>query len=80
MKCVYILQGLSHPNQRYVGLTANLDDRLKAHNAGRTPHTSQFRPWEIKAAISLDDDAKALAFERYLKTGSGRAFSFRHLL
>jgi hypothetical protein len=29
-------------------------------------------------AIKFEDDQKALAFEKYLKSGSGRAFANRH--
>lgn len=79
MKCVYILRSVSHPSQRYTGITHDLAERLAAHNSGKCPHTSKFAPWQIVAATYLADDAKATAFERYLKTGSGRAFAQRHL-
>ena len=76
---VYILQSLSHPNQNYIGHTEDLNARLTAHNAGQSPHTSKFRPWQIETALSFRSFDKALAFEKYLKTGSGRAFAKRHL-
>ncbi len=79
MKSVYLLQSISHPQQRYIGLTSNLKERLEAHNAGKSPHTSKFRPWRNVVAVRFDDDTKAVAFERYLKSGSGRAFANRHL-
>ena len=79
MKYVYLIQSLSHPHQRYIGLTSDIDARLTAHNAGQSPHTSQYRPWQLITAISFTDDEKAAAFERYLKTGSGWAFANRHL-
>ena len=78
MKCVYLLRSLSQPDQHYVGLTADIDARLKAHNTGKVPHTAKYLPWEVVVSISFDDEAKALAFERYLKSGSGRAFARRH--
>ena len=34
MKYVYLLQSISHPEQRYVGLTTNIEKRLTSHNAG----------------------------------------------
>jgi predicted GIY-YIG superfamily endonuclease len=76
---VYILQSLSKPNEIYTGITANLKMRLAEHNAGRVPHTSKFTPWEIRAATAFKNNERAVAFERYVKSGSGRAFLQRHL-
>jgi putative endonuclease len=75
---VYVLQSLSHPQQIYTGLTADLKKRLAEHNAGRAPHTSKFAPWEIRAAIAFKSKERAVAFERNLKNGSGLAFLHRH--
>lgn len=75
---VYLLRSLSHPDQRYVGLTHDLKIRLADHNAGRSPHTSKYPPWEIIVAVYFKDRDKAEAFERYLKHGSGHAFANRH--
>jgi hypothetical protein len=58
-------------------LTDDLDNRLKVHNQGGSPHTSKCRPWRRIASIRLEDDARAVEFERYLKTGSGCAFANR---
>jgi putative endonuclease len=78
MKYVYLLQSVSRPDQRYVGITEDLKERLSHHNSGRSPHTSRFMPWQIAVAIRFNDDRKAAAFERYLKSGSGHAFAIRH--
>jgi predicted GIY-YIG superfamily endonuclease len=75
---VYILSSLSDPDRRYTGCTGDLDKRLKAHNAGACPHTSKFAPWRVESAFAFRDEAKALAFERYVKSHSGRAFSKKH--
>jgi predicted GIY-YIG superfamily endonuclease len=77
--CVYTLQSLSQPNQIYTGQTENLQNRLNDHNAGKVPHTSKFRPWVIRSATAFKDKSRAMAYERYSKTGSGRAFLHRHL-
>jgi len=37
MKYVYLLQSISHSNQRYVSLTSDVQKRLTAHNAGQPP-------------------------------------------
>ncbi len=79
MKYVYLIRSLSAPDQRYVGVTSNLDDRLQAHNAGNSAHTSKYRPWQLVSYVCFRDDRRAIDFERYLKSGSGRAFANRHL-
>jgi predicted GIY-YIG superfamily endonuclease len=76
---VYILKSRSDPTRFYTGLTNDLGERLKAHNAGKVAHTSKFIPWEIKTALAFTDHVRARAFERYLKTASGRAFSKKQL-
>ena len=79
MRTVYLIRSLAHPGQTYVGATSDVDARLTAHNAGRSPHTAKFVPWELVVALKFTDTRKANAFERYLKSGSGRAFANRHL-
>jgi predicted GIY-YIG superfamily endonuclease len=60
-------------------LDKNLKQRLNEHNSGKVPHTSKFASWHIRSATAFQNKQRALAFERYLKTGSGRAFLKRHL-
>ena len=79
MKWVYLIRSLSSPDQRYVGVTSNLEDRLRAHNAGRSPHTSKYRPWKLVTYVCFQDEQRAIDFERYLKSGSGHAFANKHL-
>lgn len=76
---VYILQSIEYPNQFYTGLTNDVPDRLAAHNAGQSPHTSKYKPWRLLSAHYFDRPDAAASFERYLKTGSGRAFASKHL-
>ena len=76
---VYILRSTSDPNRYYVGLTSDLRARLKKHNAGEVPHTSKFTPWELKTYVAFSDEQQAIAFERYLKSASGRAFAKKRL-
>ena len=75
---VYILTSTTNPDHHYTGLTDNLSSRLASHNAGQCQHTSCHRPWQIETAISFKSRDKAATFEKYLKTGSGRAFARRH--
>ncbi|BCH21905.1 hypothetical protein MesoLjLb_16900 [Mesorhizobium sp. L-8-3] len=73
MHYVYLIESLSVQGQRYVGLTTDLRRRLEEHNAGKSLHTSKFKPWRLTTYIAFADQAKAIAFERYLKSGSGHA-------
>ena len=78
MKYVYILQS-ELGDHHYVGLTTDLRARLKAHNAGHVPHTLKFLPWRVKTYIAFSDEQATEAFEGYLKSASGRAFSKKRL-
>jgi predicted GIY-YIG superfamily endonuclease len=52
--------------------------RLSDHNTGRCAHTAARRPWQIHVVVEFADERTAIRFERYLKSGSGRAFAKRH--
>jgi predicted GIY-YIG superfamily endonuclease len=75
---VYILQSDSDPSRHYVGRTANVDERLAWHNSGPCGHTVANRPWSILVSVEFGTEGEAARFERYLKSGSGRAFAKRH--
>jgi len=77
---VYVLRSIPFPLEHYVGYSENLKNRLKAHNAGESVHTSKFRPWRLICCFVFVDERTAKKFEYYLKTGSGRAFLKRHVL
>lgn len=79
MKYVYIISSLTHPEQRYFGITSDLRQRLSDHNNGMSVHTSKFRPWQIETYVAFSETRKAMEFETYLKTGSGKAFSKKRL-
>jgi predicted GIY-YIG superfamily endonuclease len=74
----YILESQNHPGHHYTGHTADLKARLAEHNRGKCPHTAKHAPWRIKCYFAFQSEALARNFERYLKTGSGRAFAKRH--
>jgi putative endonuclease len=79
VRYVYILESLERLDHFYVGVTADLRARLKKHNSGGVPHTSKFAPWRIKTYVAFSDEQQALQFEKYLKSGSGRAFAKKRL-
>jgi predicted GIY-YIG superfamily endonuclease len=76
---VYIIRSLAHPGEEYVGASAGLKQRLADHNAGKSTHTSKFKPWALVWYCAFPDKYRALEFERYLKSHSGRAFSKKRL-
>jgi predicted GIY-YIG superfamily endonuclease len=75
---VYLLRS-TRTGEPYTGLTTDFARRLAEHNAGQNPSTVRARPWELVVLIEFTREATAVQFERYLKTGSGRAFAQRHL-
>ncbi len=79
MKFVYILESVTHPDRHYTGLTDNVDIRLEKHNAGQVRYTSKYAPWRLKTYVGFTDPVRAQEFEKYLKSGSGRAFSKKRL-
>jgi len=79
MKYVYLIQSIPCPTKRYVGIASDLKTRLKSHNEGQSPHTSKFKPWKLVTYVAFSDDSKAIDFETYLKSGSGRAFADKRL-
>jgi putative endonuclease len=78
MKYVYLLESTSRPGKRYVGITEDPNRRLREHNAGKSPHTSNYTPWQFVVVVRFRENAKAEAFEKYLNSGSGHAFAKRH--
>jgi predicted GIY-YIG superfamily endonuclease len=79
-RCVYVLRSVRDPERYYIGLTINVFARLSVHNLGGSIHTAKWRPWELVTSIEFANEASAVAFEKYLKSGSGRAFAKRHFV
>ena len=77
--CVYVLKSNIDSTRYYTGLTSNVAARLNAHNAGRVPHTADGKPWILDVIVEFADERRAIAFEKYLKSGSCCAFARRHL-
>jgi putative endonuclease len=80
MYYVYIIRSINYPDQLYVGHTEDLRKRLSNHNAGTTPHTAKYRPWELIMYLAFNVQSKAVEFEEYLKSHSGRTFRDKRLI
>lgn len=48
---------------------------MQTHNSGRSPHTEKYLPWELIVFLGFKSRTKAIGFEQYLKSHSGRAFA-----
>jgi putative endonuclease len=79
MKYVYILECIAEPARHYTGITDDLKIRFAKHSAGEVPHTSKNKPWRLNTYFAFSDEKRAFAFEKYLKTASGRAFAKKRL-
>jgi predicted GIY-YIG superfamily endonuclease len=60
-----------------IGSASDVTPRLHAHNTGVCAHTRRHRPWQLHVRIEFADEERASAFERFLTSGSGRAFANR---
>jgi putative endonuclease len=76
---VYIIRSISAPDEEYTGLSADLKQRLSQHNSGKSTHTAKYLPWELVWYCAFPEKQTALAFEKYLKSHSGRAFASKRL-
>ena len=75
---VYVLRSEMDPARHYVGVASDVDERLAWHNGGPVGYTTNHRPWRVLVSIEFPSEHAATRFEKYLKSGSGRAFTKRH--
>ena len=76
MNYVYIL--MCSDNKTYIGCTDDLKNRLERRQKGRIPATVNRLPMKLDFYFAIRDKYKAFEFEKYLKSGSGRAFISKH--
>lgn len=75
---VYLLK--CSDGKTYTGCTSNIDGRMSRHNKGQVSYTSTRLPVELITYIAFQDKYKAYEFEKYLKSGSGKAFANKRFL
>ncbi len=78
MYYVYIL--LCADDRPYTGCTDDLKDRIDRHQKGHVPATKNRLPVKLIAYFAFSNKYTAFNFEKYLKSGSGRAFIKQHKL
>jgi len=75
---MYYVYNLKCRDGYYVGCADNLEDRLNRHQKGNVPATVNRLLIKLDFYFAIQDKYKAFEFEKYLKSGSGRAFIERH--
>lgn len=73
---VYLLR--CYNSKPYVGCTDNLNERIDKHNKGYVSATKPLRPIKLISYFAFSNKFTAYNFEKYLKSGSGRAFIKKH--
>lgn len=76
MYYVYIL--LCSDDKPYTGCSYDLKDRINRHTKGQVPATKDRLPVKLIAYFAFSSKYTAFNFEKYLKSGSGRAFIKKH--
>ena len=70
---VYAIRSSSR-NYVYVGMTNDLERRLKEHNIGENSSTKAYKPFTLIYSKEFPDRISARIKERYLKSGVGKEF------
>ena len=76
---MYYVYSLKCKDGYYVGCTDNIQERVEGHQKGNVPATANRLPVTLELYFAIEDKYKAFEFEKYLKSGSGRAFINKHL-
>ena len=75
---VYILSCAD--GKPYTGCTDDWEERLIRHNKGYVTATKNRLPVKLISYFAFSNKYTAFNFEKYLKSGSGRAFLKKHKL
>ena len=78
MYFVYILKSEKDDNI-YIGITDNLERRLKQHNKGKNLSTKYRRPLRLIYHEVVENRNEARKREKYLKSGSGREWIYKNM-
>jgi putative endonuclease len=79
MYYVYILKSVKH-KYIYVGMSDNLNRRLREHNLGWNKTTKPYAPFNLLHSKGFEDRISSRAREKWFKTGEGRGFIKAHYL
>lgn len=79
-KIMHYIYSLKCKDGYYIGCTDNIKDRLERHRKGQVPATAERLPVNLEFYFVVRNKYQAFEFEKYLKSGSGRAFINKHLI
>jgi putative endonuclease len=68
---VYAISSLAH-NYIYLGLTQDVEERIKTHNGGRERTTKFYKPFELIFSEVCETRVEARFREKYWKSGAGK--------
>ncbi len=77
---MYYVYSLKCKDGFYIGCTDDIQDRLNRHQKGYVPATANRLPAQLEFYLAIENKYKAFEFEKYLKSGSGRAFIKKHFI
>ena len=77
---MFYVYNLKCKNGYYIGCTTDLRERIERHNKGQVSATANRQPLELIAYFAFKNKYTAFNFEKYLKSGSGRAFINKHFI
>ncbi|MCB0739842.1 MAG: GIY-YIG nuclease family protein [Chitinophagaceae bacterium] len=70
---VYAIRSLKR-NYIYVGMSNNIERRIKEHNNGMNRSTKAYKPFELIYKEEYYSRSEARIREKYLKSGIGKEF------
>jgi putative endonuclease len=76
---VYVLRSVEF-GRFYVGLTDNVERRLKEHNSCKVSSTKSYAPWVLIFVEKFETRQEARGREKYLKGGSGKEYIKKNYL
>ena len=71
MIILYVIKSI-YNNYRYVGITNNINERLKRHNNGHNKSTKAFKPFTLIHTEKFNNYKEARKREIFYKSGVGR--------
>lgn len=75
----YVYSLKCNDGKSYTGCTGDLKERMRRHVSGCVPATKNRLPVTLEFYVAVGSRYLAFAFEKYLKSGSGRTFVKKHL-
>ena len=77
---MYYVYSLKCKDGFYVDCTDDIQERLERHQKRQVHATIDRLPITLEFYFVIEDKYKAFEFEKYLKSGSGRAFVNKHFV